>query len=224
MGNLKIMISVLAVAAVLVLLFPLSGGSVSADELAKKVQARYNGLKSISARFRQLSVNKVSMMKERSSGKVYISKPGRMRWEYEEPENRLIVSDGEKVWTYFPEQEQVYTARLDEGYISRTPLSFLGGKGNLEEDFEIVSSPVKDQREKLIFRMELKPRKPKMNLSRLVLEIDGESYLIVKSDLYDSLGNLISISFDNITIDPDTPEELFRFSPPENVEVIKVGE
>lgn len=214
----------LAIATMLILLPAAFWSSASSDEVVEMVQARYNGLSTISAKFRQLSVNKASMLREQSWGKVYISKPGKMRWEYEEPERRLIVSDGNKVWTYLPEQNQVYVARLNEAYITRTPLAFLVGKGKLKEEFEIVSSPVKDEQRGLIFRLDLRPHKPQMNLSRLVLEVDGESYLIVKSDLYDSMGNLISIKFDQILIDLDLPQHLFQFSPPKSVEVVELGE
>ncbi len=206
----------------LILLYAASMGTASAAEVVDKVQTRYNGLTTISAKFSQLSVNKVSMMREESRGTVYFSKPGKMRWEYEEPERRLIVSDGETVWTYLPEQNQVYVAKLSEEYISRTPLSFLIGKGNLQEEFDVNSTLVNDEQKGSLFRIDLQPKRPQLNLSKLILEVDSESYLIIKSDMYDSMGNLISISFEQIVTDPDLPPNLFQFSPPDNVEIVEV--
>lgn len=195
----------------------------SGAEIVDMVQAKYNGLKTITAKFRQLSVNKVSMIREESRGTFYFSKPGKMRWEYEEPERRLVVSDGEKVWTYLPEQNQVYVARLNEDHIARTPLAFLLGKGDLKKEFDITSSKIEDKERGSLFRLNLNPHVPQMNISNLVLDVDGESYLIVRSDLYDSMGNLISVNYERIAIDTELPPNLFKFSPPEKAEIIEVG-
>ncbi len=193
-------------------------------EVVDLVQARYNGISTITAKFRQVSVNKVSLMEEKSWGTVYISKPGKMRWEYEKPERRLIVSDGENVWTYLPEQNQVYVASLNEEHISRTPLMFLLGKGDLKKEFDVVSPSVKKDGKKVSsYRVDLKPHTPQMNLSQLVLEVDAESYLITKSSLYDVMNNLISIKFEQIVIDSHLPDSLFRFSPPENADIINMS-
>lgn len=196
----------------------------AANELIDEVKARYSSINTISAKFIQYSLNKASAMREQSSGTVYISKPGKMRWEYVEPEKRLIVSDGEKVWAYLPEQGQVYVSRFNDAYLSRTPFAFFVGKGNLKDEFTITYSVIDDKDRGTIHVLDLKPHKPRMNLSRLVLNIDKKSLFIIKSDLYDLMGNLISIEFREISVDPDIPQTLFEFSPPDGVEVIQIGD
>lgn len=205
------------------LLFFTSFHIAFAGEIVDMVQAKYNGVKTITAKFRQLSVNKVSTIREESRGTFYFSKPGKMRWEYEEPEQRLVVSDGEKVWTYLPEQNQVYVARLNEDHIARTPLAFLLGKGDLKKEFDITSSKIEDKERGSLFRLNLHPNVPQMNLSNLILDIDSESYLILRSDLYDSMGNLVSVKYDQIAVDAELPINLFKFTPPEKVEIVEIG-
>jgi outer membrane lipoprotein carrier protein len=115
-------------------------------------------------------------------------------------------------------------AELNDAYVTRTPLAFLAGKGNLKEDFKITTSTVTDDERGVIHRLDLEPNVPRMNLSRLVLEVDEKHYLVVKSDLYDSMDNLISIRFNQILMNPHIPKTFFQFTPPKGVEIINMGE
>src|SRR5580704_933045 len=65
------------------------------------------------------------------SGTVYFSRPGRMRWEYESPEQKLFIVDGTNVWFYVPADHTASRAKIGESSDWRTPLAFLTGKTNL---------------------------------------------------------------------------------------------
>lgn len=67
------------------------------------------------------------------SGTVYFSRPGRMRWEYESPENKLFLVDGTNVWFYVPADRTVSRAKLSQSSDWRTPLALLAGKTNLSK-------------------------------------------------------------------------------------------
>ena len=65
------------------------------------------------------------------SGTVYFSRPGRMRWEYEAPEQKVFISDGKTVWFYVPADHTVTRAPLKQNEDWRTPLALLTGKAQL---------------------------------------------------------------------------------------------
>src|SRR5580658_2112686 len=65
------------------------------------------------------------------SGTVYFSRPGRMRWEYESPEEKLFIVDGTNVWFYVPADRTASRAKLKESSDWRTPLALLTGKADL---------------------------------------------------------------------------------------------
>src|SRR5271155_3144908 len=77
------------------------------------------------------------------SGTVYFSRPGRMRWEYESPEEKLFIVDGTNVWFYVPADRTASRAKIAESSDGRTPLAFLTGKtdlGRLCRSIEIVDT------------------------------------------------------------------------------------
>jgi outer membrane lipoprotein carrier protein len=67
------------------------------------------------------------------SGTVYFSRPGRMRWEYESPEQKLFIVDGTNVWFYVPADHTASRAKLKESSDWRTPLALLTGKADLSK-------------------------------------------------------------------------------------------
>jgi len=78
------------------------------------------------------------------SGTVYFSRPGRMRWEYESPEQKLFLVDGKNVWFYVPADHTASHAKLKESSDWRTPIALLVGKADLSQlcrKIEIVDAP-----------------------------------------------------------------------------------
>ena len=69
------------------------------------------------------------------SGRVLVRKPGKMRWEYTAPEEKLFVSDGAEVYSYIPQDKQVIVGDVPPDDQATTPALFLAGKGNLTRDF-----------------------------------------------------------------------------------------
>lgn len=67
------------------------------------------------------------------SGRVYFSKPGRMRWDYDSPEKKLFLVDGKNVWYYVPADHTASRTSIKESDDWRTPLALLAGKVKLEQ-------------------------------------------------------------------------------------------
>src|SRR5687767_5949828 len=88
-------------------LLPVGGQQPSADELAAALQKKYDNVRDFSADFVQTYRGGVLNRQIKDSGRVMVRKPGRMRWEYQVPEEKLFVSDGAKIYSYVPDDKQV---------------------------------------------------------------------------------------------------------------------
>lgn len=105
--------------------------------LADAVDAHYNRLHSLEAQFTELY--RGSGMERNESGTVWLKKPGKMRWEYRSPEEKLFVSDGKDAWFYVPEDHQARRTEANKLNDLRSPLEFLLGKAQLEKELRGLS-------------------------------------------------------------------------------------
>jgi outer membrane lipoprotein carrier protein len=102
------------------------------DSIRRALEARYQHARTLRASFyERYSDGHGGFSAE--SGTVYFSRPGRMRWEYESPEEKLFIVDGVNVWFYVPADHTASRATLKESSDWRTPLALLTGKANLSK-------------------------------------------------------------------------------------------
>ena len=106
--------------------------SPQAAAAARALEAHYHDAKTLEAIFLERYSDSRQGL-EAESGKVYFSRPGRMRWEYEAPEQKLFISDGKTVWFYVPSDHTVTRAPIKQSTDWRTPLALLTGKAKLSE-------------------------------------------------------------------------------------------
>src|SRR5580658_130763 len=128
----------------LLLLVAASGGAVAGDvhPVAAAVDAHYNHLRSLQTEFTE--IYRGSGMERTESGTLWLEKggakkPGKMRWEYRSPREKLFVSDGKDAWFYVPDDRQARKTdarKLDD---IRSPLAFLLGKSKLERELQGLS-------------------------------------------------------------------------------------
>src|SRR3954464_3286193 len=107
----------------------------SAPELAQALQKKYDSVKDFSADFTHTYEGGVLRKQITERGHVAIKKPGKMRWQYTAPEEKLFVSDGVKMYSYIPQDKQEIVATVPPDDEATTPTLFLAGKGNLTRDF-----------------------------------------------------------------------------------------
>src|SRR6202158_4380257 len=113
--------------------------SVAADvkTLAAAVDAHYNHLRSLQAEFTE--VYRGSGMDRTESGTLWLKKPGKMRWEYRSPKEKLFVSNGKDAWFYVPDDRQARKTEAKKLEDIRSPLGFLLGKTRLEKELQGLS-------------------------------------------------------------------------------------
>ncbi|HYB73153.1 MAG TPA: outer membrane lipoprotein chaperone LolA [Candidatus Sulfotelmatobacter sp.] len=188
------------------------------DEVVDRLERTYAAARDLTARFRQTSTITAAAQVQQASGTVAVKRPGKMRWEYAEPDPRLFVTDGTTFWAYSPEDKQVLV-RETKGALGATPLAFLMGAGNLRQDFQIreVAHAAGGGKTALL---DLRPVKPNATLARLLLEVDLASSLIVQATVFDAVGNTIVLALSDQRLNTGVPDSRFTFVPPPGVQVV----
>lgn len=209
-----------------VLLALLMFGAVGATPVAaqtcnesrvRRVQAAYQAMQSFSGTFEQEDSRKDGRV-DRARGTVAYRKPGRMRWEYEPPQEQLLVTDGSTVWLFDPLLDNVTVQPL-KGLTQGTPLSFLLGAGNLTRDFAcgyFTSPPPKDG----LAYLELRPRSPIPGLAYIQLGVHPANERVGALRMVDSQGNIRLVRLKNLRVGASFPPGHFKFKIEEGMEVI----
>ena len=203
------------VLAILVLAAPAHADALK-DALSR-LQRRYDGTNTMQADFRQTVESKTLAGTLESKGKVSFEKPNRMRWDYDPPDAQTIVGDGETLWIYQPDLKQVIKAPLTQAFQSSTPVSFLAGLGRVERDFDATLE--RDEPEQWLLK--LVPKQKEGGVGLLELGVRKSDASVAEARITDAAGTTTRIFFTderrNVTLQPD----LFHFSPPPGVDVVK---
>lgn len=196
------------------------GGPVlaqSSGESPAGVQTLRNALDELDtlrADFEQTVLNSEFTVDEVSSGTLAIKRPGRFRWDYQEPEERLLIADGERMWIYEPEFEQATVQAMDQT-LATSPAMLLTGEGDLEESFRIEDEGVQGE----LHWVRLTPRVQDSEFEQVRIGIGERTVELM--ELRDNLGGVTRIEFDNIELNPQLPDSLFQFEPPAGTDVIE---
>lgn len=186
------------------------GGGVTREARAyvDAVQGYYDAAKTFSASFDQ-SFETVDGVKKASSGVVWFKKPGLMRWDYEKPESRFLLSDGDFFWSWEPVYRQYCKQNLASSQLP-TALTFLAGTGRLEDDFSVELGKVKGEQVELL----LTPLKPSLAFESIRFDILMPTAKVYRVTIYDAMGNVNKITFKSPEINAPLEDSSFKFTPP----------
>ena len=214
----RILLSCLVLGLMTVLYQPAAFG-VTGSSILTEIQKRYEGTGDFEASFLQESVGKMMKTPLKGEGKVFFKKKGMMRWDYRVP-NYQLITNGQTLWYYQPEEKQVFVSEISKVIKEKTPLAFLSGEGNLNRDFKLLNFNESIQKEGH-YLMELAPKEPNPGLEKLILSVDKQTYLILQVDVFDALGNVTRTRFIDLKTDAGLPDSLFHFTVPPGTEVLK---
>ncbi len=172
-----------------------------------------SNLSSFSGDFTQVVYDSNSKPLQESSGFMTLQRPGKFAWNYSKPSPQLIVADGERVWVYDEELAQVTVKKMDAN-LGSAPILLLGNDTPLDSQFELRDLGQSDG----IDWVELKPKQEDTDFEAVYLGL-SEGFLAAM-ELRDNFGQATQIKFSNTTVNEDVDENLFRFDPPEGVDVI----
>jgi len=169
---------------------------------------------SLSADFRQVSVNKSGQAGQSSSGRFYLQRPGKFRWDYLKPFVQEIVSNSGKVWFYDADLEQVTVKQLDDS-VGSTPALLLTGQVDLDEKF-VLEDQGQDEEMNWI---KLSPKNEESGFKYILIGLEHGQ--IGGMELSDNFGQLTRIYFSNVKLNPVLSDELFNFKPPKNADLFE---
>lgn len=189
---------------------------VSAGEALERLQGFTQGLESFTAAFEQTRYDEDQQPIRKSSGQAWLKRPGLFRWEYREPYRQTIVADGERLWIYDVELEQV-TVKKTERALGTAPIMLLSDSQPLSEQFDLTDLGKREG----LYWVRLEPKVDDTDFREIYLGFDDRSLKVM--ELRDRFDQATQILFNNVELNPDVNPERFRFEPPEGVDVIGPG-
>jgi outer membrane lipoprotein carrier protein len=206
---------------VLALLLPASatlavdGDGDLARSLVRRIEERHARMEDLAARFTQSYRSGMLGREVVERGVVSIKRPGRMRWEYKDPEAKLFVSDGRTFYFYVPADKQVVVSEQDAERSLAGRL--LSGRGGILEEFD---ASLEEPLEEGVLRLRLVPRRPQADVERAFVDVEPAGR--IRSILIDDVqGNRSRFRFEAVRENSGLPDRLFRFDVPPGVEVIR---
>jgi outer membrane lipoprotein carrier protein len=193
---------------------------MSAVQVATALQKKYDGVRDFSADFTHVYQGGVLRKQITERGRVLIKKPGKMRWEYTAPEEKLFVSDGVKVYSYLPQDKQVIVSPVPPDDQASTPTLFLAGKGSVTRDFTASMVALPKGMPSGMRALKLVPRASQQDYDWLVLVVDPATYQIRGLSTIDAQGGQSTFSFTNLKENVGLPDKTFVFKIPRGVDVV----
>jgi outer membrane lipoprotein carrier protein len=172
-------------------------GTERAESLVRRIEERHARTTDLVARFVQSYRSGLLGRELIERGRVSIKRPGRMRWEYQEPEKKVIVQE--------QDEQRSLAARL------------LFGRGGLLEEFEAsLDEPIEEGVE----RVRLVPRHEDAEIEQAYVDVEPSG--LVRSILLEDIqGNRTRFRFEDVQENTGLSDRLFHFQIPSGVEVIR---
>ncbi len=192
----------------------LSIGAVQAEEDAVSRLNRFVAeVSEFQATFTQTVVDSEGNIIEQADGEFLLSRPGKFRWDYVTPYPQQIVADGQRIWFYDEDLEQITVKSQDET-LADTPAGLLSGKSMPEDAYNITAVDKSDD----LQWVALTPKDTESNFQRVQLGFDETGLQqMLMTDAFDQQTNL---QFTDVKINPSLAADRFNFIPPAGVDVV----
>jgi outer membrane lipoprotein carrier protein len=188
-------------------------------EIARAVDDHYNHLRTLQAEFTESY--RGAGPERTESGTLLLKKPGKMRWEYRSPKEKLFLSDGKAAWFYVPGDHQVRKVPLKQLDDLRSPIAFLLGHTRLEKELQGLSkAPDMAAASPGNVTVRGTPKSLSDRVSQVVLEINRDRQIVrILIEQIDS--SVTEYRFTSLQEGIELPEKNFRFAAPSGVEVVE---
>jgi len=202
-------------------LVPATGLAADAKTLAAAVDSHYNHLHSLQAEFAE--IYRGSGPDRTESGTLWLKKPGKMRWEYRSPKDKLFVSDGRDAWFYVPDNRQARKTAAKKLEDVRSPLAFLLGKTRLEKELQGLSlAPDVEPLQPGNVVLRGVPQALADRVNEILLEITPD-HQIVRIVIQEVDGPITEYRFADMREDVKIGDGRFEFKPPPGTETVEGG-
>ena len=187
------------------------------DDVIEKLNEHY-GKKNFTADFRQKSTLKAMDITDTAEGRAWFKHPGKMRWQYKEPETYLIVTDGQTLWIHRPADRQVVVGDAAGHFGGGRGASFLADFTRITDVFKATFADSDDQS----WRIKLIPRRQQGDLEQIHMEVNRKSLEIEQVTTENIYGDITRIVFEDVEFHPEMPDRLFDFEIPAGADVIQM--
>lgn len=206
--------SVLMTVAVLSGLVFAAPAAADAADAVKLLENFVERTHSFQADFSQLIQAQSGRRPQSASGRLAFQKPGKFRWELQQPYPQLMVGDGKRVWIHDPDLQQVTVKKMDHA-LGSTPAALLAGNRDLLRNFELSATGPAEG----LDWVEARPRQQESGFERMRLGFAPNGDLRAMQ-LFDNFGQTTTLRFHQPQRNPSLAPGLFQFSPPPGADVI----
>ena len=197
----------LAMLTGLLIALPARAGSI------EKLHAFIEQTRSAKANFSQEVIDSNGSVQQQASGTVQFQRPGKFRWTYDKPYEQIIVGDGEKLWIYDKDLNQVTRRNLDKA-LGSSPAALLAGADDVDRYFSLNAVGVK----KKLDWLEVKPYDEDSLFEKVRMGFRGNALEVM--ELHDHFGQKTTITFSNMQRNPKTSPDLYTFTVPKGADVV----
>ena len=194
--------------------------ALTLDEIIEKVEKRYSG-QGFSAQFFQVSTLKAMQISETASGKLFVKRPGKMRWEYETPDKQTIITDGKTLWIHRPDDNQVMVGRAPSFFGDGKGAGFLSDINRVRQNFEITLEAKSAESN---YVLKLVPNKQSLDISSIYLAILPSTFDAVQVITYNQYEDETRITLTRYAHNQDLPDNLFSLQIPEGADVVNIDQ
>ena len=187
--------------------------SALADDALNAFIKRLDSVSSMETHFEQVTVDQSGSVLQSISGLLTVARPGKMRWETQPPYEQLVVSDGELVWIYDMDLEQVTIRELEQKLQDTPALLLSGNTSEIGANYTVAMAEQKG-----LTRFTLTPRDSSQLFE--ALEFDYEKGRLTMMRIFDAAGQVTEIRFTDLQLNTDLDPQAFWFDLPEGVDVI----
>jgi len=189
------------------------GAAAAADTARARMEAFSKGLDAVSAEFNQSVTDANGHRGDASQGTLTLQAPRQFRWDTTKPYEQTLVADGERVWIYEPDLQQV-SVRSQNSEEAHSPLTVLTDLSQLDSQFNASEAGEHDGFAWL--KLTSKAKEPEFEYA----ELGFDAQILQRMVFKDQLGNTTEIRFADWKRNPKLPPGTFKFTPPQGVDVI----
>ena len=186
---------------------PAGAGSI------EKLHAFIEQTRSAKANFTQEVTDANGAVQQQASGTVQFQRPGKFRWTYNKPYEQIIVGDGEKLWIYDKDLNQVTQRNLDKA-LGSSPAALLAGADDVDKYFSLNAIGVKRKLDWL----EVRPYNEDSLFEKVRMGFSGNTLEVM--ELHDHFGQRTTIKLSNLQRNPKTSPDLYTFTVPTGADVV----
>lgn len=188
------------------------------DALIANLQSHYDRLQTLSATFEQSYESARFAAPQTMRGELKIKKPGKMRWDYSKPKGKLLLSDGETITMYDPEDRQALVTQQPKDRDLPAAITFLSGSGRFKENFSFAWIQKPDAGKAIL---KVVPKKSEPNLKEMEWKIDVKEKLITATTIVDELEGKNTIAFSRIRTNPPLKDQDFKAKLPKQTTIVQ---